>query len=101
MPGNGYALAGELMVEASSRNGTPTNPDVGPRVLDWSALMAIPPEPPPELRRGVPEIGVTVLAGSPKVGKTLWASQTALETGRRALLVIEEGSLAGIAYRLT
>lgn len=69
-------------------------------VLDWEALSAEPLTPPPTIRPGLPEVGVTVLAGSPKVGKTLWASQTALASGRTALLVIEEGNLAGIAYRL-
>ena len=49
---------------------------------------------------GIPEVGVTVLAGAPKVGKTLLAGQRALEAGRPALLIIEEGSLAGISYRL-
>lgn len=69
--------------------------------IPWSELMANPPAVPPQLRPGVPEVGVTVLAGSPKVGKTLWAFQAALELRRPALLVIEEGTLAGIAYRLS
>lgn len=68
--------------------------------LSWDEVLAEPPTPPPMLRRSVPEVGLTVLAGSPKVGKTLWASQTALETGVRTLLVAEEGSLSGISYRL-
>jgi hypothetical protein len=70
------------------------------RALSWDELMAEPADPPPMLAPGIPEVGVTVVAGSPKVGKTLWAGQMALESGRPALLVIEEGSLAGIAYRL-
>jgi hypothetical protein len=40
-------------------------------------------------------------AGPPKVGKTLWIPQTALESGRPCLLVLREGSLAGIVYRLS
>jgi len=62
--------------------------------------MAQPPESPPQLRPGIPLVGVTVLAGPPKVGKTLYASQRALECRKPSLLVIEEGSLNGIAYRL-
>ena len=69
--------------------------------LGWRELMANPPGPPPVLRPGLPEVGVTVLAGSPKVGKTLLACQWALEAGRPVLLVVEEGSLAGVAYRLS
>jgi hypothetical protein len=71
------------------------------RAVPWRELMATAPEPPPVLRPGVPEVGVTVLAGAPKVGKTLIACQWALECGRPALLVIEEGSLAGVTYRLS
>ena len=69
-------------------------------LLSWRDLQAEPQEPPPQLCPGIPLVGVTVLAGAPKVGKTLLASQRALETGRTALLIIEEGSLAGISYRL-
>ena len=68
--------------------------------MSWADVMAQPPDPPPQLRDGIPLVGVTVLAGSPKVGKSLWSSQIALESRRPALLVIEEGSIAGIAYRL-
>ena len=70
-------------------------------VIPWHDLMANPPARPPTLRPGVPAVGVTVLAGSPKVGKTLWAFQAALELRRPVLLVLEEGSLEGIAYRLS
>lgn len=70
------------------------------RGLSWDELMAEPADPPPMVAPGIPQVGVTVVAGSPKVGKTLWASQTALQTGRPSLLIVEEGSLAGIAYRL-
>ena len=78
----------------------PRGVTAGLRALSWDELMAEPPDPPPMIAPGIPEVGVTVIAGSPKVGKTLYASQTALQTGRPALVVVEEGSLAGIAYRL-
>jgi hypothetical protein len=71
----------------------------GLSVLSWSDILAEPPEPPPTVAAGIPKVGVTVMAGSPKVGKTLRASQVALGVGR-STLVIEEGSLAGISYRL-
>lgn len=73
----------------------------GLSILPWRELMANPPAPPPVLRPGLPEVGVTVLAGSPKVGKTLLACQWALELQRPVLLIVEEGSLAGIAFRLS
>lgn len=66
----------------------------------WADLMAEPATQPPVIRPGVPEVGVTVLAGSPKGGKTLWAGQVAIESKRSTLLVIEEGSRSAIAYRL-
>ncbi len=62
--------------------------------------MAQPAEPPPTIRPGVPEVGVAILAGAPKAGKTLWVSQMAIESRRPVLLVIEEGALSAIAYRL-
>ena len=68
--------------------------------MSWADLMATPATPPPVLRPGVPKVGLTVLAGAPKVGKTLRLSQIALESGVPAVLVIEEGSLAGVSYRL-
>ncbi|MDP8905606.1 MAG: AAA family ATPase [Chloroflexota bacterium] len=71
-----------------------------PAVLSWAELMAQPADPPPQLCPGVPKVGVTVIAGAPKVGKTLLLSQRALEVRQPVLLVIEEGSLAGISYRL-
>lgn len=71
-----------------------------PGILTWDQLMAQRAEPPPVVRPGVPKVGVTVVAGSPKVGKTLWVSQIALESRRPTLMVIEEGSLDGIRYRL-
>lgn len=70
-------------------------------VMDWAALTAVQPEPPPTLRPGLAKVGVTLLAGSPKVGKTLLAGQWALETGVRTLMIIEEGGLPGLVYRLT
>jgi hypothetical protein len=74
-------------------------PPGGLAVLSWSDLAALPPDPPPTIAAGIPKVGLTVQAGPPKVGKTLWASQTALEVGR-STMVIEEGSLAGVSYRL-
>jgi hypothetical protein len=47
----------------------------------------------------IPRVGVTVLAGPPKIGKTLYASQVALRAGRCSL-VVEEGTRDGIAFRL-
>lgn len=79
---------------------TPLRAVTGPTVLSWADLMAEPAIPPPVLRPGVPVIGVTVLAGPPKAGKTLLASQWALEAGRRTLLVELEGDLRGLSYRL-
>jgi hypothetical protein len=70
------------------------------RPMSWAQLMAEPPAPPPQLHAGIPPVGLTVLAGPPKVGKTLRASQVALEIRQTALLVIEEGALHGIAFRL-
>lgn len=69
-------------------------------VMSWTDIMAEPDEPPPMLARGVPKVGLTVLAGPPKVGKTLYASQTALTSAKRPLMILEEGSRTGIAYRL-
>lgn len=66
--------------------------------LSWTEIMAEPPEPPPMLANGIPKVGLTVLAGPPKVGKTLYASQNAL--GCRSTIVVEEGSLSGVSYRL-
>lgn len=66
--------------------------------LSWDQVLAEPPEPPPMLATGIPKVGLTVLAGPPKVGKTLYSSQHALAC--RATIVVEEGSLAGVSYRL-
>ncbi len=79
-------------------------------------LVTMSVEPPPMLIEGtIPEVGLTVLAGPPKVGKTLWASQVALVVaaegsqpnflGRSSgsgpvLIIVEEGSIAGISWRL-
>lgn len=81
-------------------NRTLTPAPVSLVVLDWNGIMAEPPIPPPMLFQGVPKCGVTVLAGAPKVGKTMLAMQRALESRVPTLLIIEEGSRAGIAYRL-
>lgn len=74
--------------------------DDGLVVRTWADLMAEPMEPPPVIRPGLPTVGCTVLAGAPKAGKTLWATQTALESRVPFLLIVEEGSLAGVGYRL-
>lgn len=86
--------------EAAPPNWRPRIVPASPGVLSWLDLQAQPPDPPPQIVPGVPKVGVTVLAGSPKVGKSLRMSQWALETGLPALLVMEEGALAGIAYRM-
>lgn len=72
----------------------------GLRSLSWAEIMAEPAEPPPMLAAGIPMVGLTVLAGPPKVGKSLYASQTALELRCGVLYVAEEGSLGGIGWRL-
>jgi hypothetical protein len=67
--------------------------------LSWAELLAQPNEPAPTIAPGIPKVGLAVLAGPPKVGKSLYLTQTALMVGR-SLLIFEEGSLSGIAYRL-
>jgi hypothetical protein len=69
-------------------------------VLSWADIIAEPDAPPATIRAGVPQVGVTVVAGSPKVGKTLWTMQIALESGRPTLIVLEEGDRHGISFRL-
>jgi AAA domain-containing protein len=95
------------------------------QTLSMADLQKAQAEPPPMLGI-IPKVGLTVLAGAPKVGKSLLASQMALTltccswrgvdgssapqflgrdinagpAGARALLVMEEGSIAGITYRL-
>jgi len=71
----------------------------GLTILRWPDILAGPAEPPPQIALGIPKVGLTVLAGPPKIGKTLYASQIGL-TIPRASFVIEEGSLAGIGFRL-
>jgi len=68
--------------------------------MAWAEITAQPDNPPPTLAPGIPQVGLTVLAGPPKVGKSLWLTQTAIAAGGRALVVFEEGSLGGVAYRL-
>jgi hypothetical protein len=75
----------------------PRATDLG--VLSWSDILAGPNEPPPQIATGIPKVGLTVLAGPPKVGKTLYASQIGLEIPG-ASFVIEEGDLAGLSFRL-
>lgn len=69
-------------------------------ILTWAEILADPPEPPAVIRPGVPEVGVTVVAGVPKAGKTIFACQTALESRRSTLLIVEEGTRAGLSFRL-
>ena len=108
----------------------------GLATISFDEIEKARPEPPPMLGI-IPKVGLTVLAGPPKIGKSLLASQMALglsygewagfdgdaaERGEPpastlflghdlkdeysitaqaiALLVMEEGSLAGISYRL-
>lgn len=80
----------------------------------FADLIAGDPAPPPMLVAGLlPLEGSVVLAGPPKVGKSLLLSQVALAVAGRvgavlgrealdgpALLVIEEGSSEGVSYRL-
>jgi hypothetical protein len=94
---NGEALA-EVAVGAGNPR-PPTHRQSTLSVLTWSDMLAEPPEPPPTVADGIPRVGLAVLAGSPKVGKTLRMSQVALEVGR-STMIVEEGSLAGISYRL-
>lgn len=92
-------------------------PSGGLKTFSMAELIAMEPNPPPMLGC-IPEIGLTVLAGSPKVGKTLLASQFALCVGAigpedarpdflgrsvrggPVLVIVEEGSIAGISWRL-
>lgn len=70
------------------------------RVITWPNIMAEPDAPAVMIRPGVPQVGVTVAAGAPKTGKTLLMGQWALESKRTTLMIIEEGSLAALSYRL-
>jgi AAA domain-containing protein len=92
------AWMSDATVSAPARKVLPLRPS-GLTALSWADVMAEPAEPPPMLAPGIPKVGLTVLAGPPKVGKTLYASQTALQAGRTTI-VIEEGSMAGISFRL-
>ena len=86
-----------LMDSAPSRPRPLPRPTIA--ALTWDDLLAEPPEPPPVLEgTPIPKVGVTVLAGPPKVGKSLWSSQHAL--ARRSTIVVEEGSMSGISWRL-
>jgi hypothetical protein len=96
------------------------------RTMGLEELEKAEPNPPPMLGI-IPKVGLTVIAGPPKIGKSLLASQMALCVGEvppdeqnapapmflghdlsqelgdqigAALLVMEEGSLAGISYRI-
>lgn len=87
----------------------------GLKTHSMTELVEMSVEPPPQLVEGVvPEVGSEVLAGPPKVGKTLLASQLALAVASDAeaeflgratckgpvLIVVEEGSIAGLSWRL-
>jgi hypothetical protein len=87
---------GEPVIGARSHS---VHASAGLSALSWTDIMAEPDAPVPTLIPGIPEVGLTVLAGSPKVGKSLYLTQTALTVGR-SLLIFEEGSRPGIAYRL-
>jgi hypothetical protein len=87
-------------VATIARDGALRHENGGPLiVLDWAAILAEPPIPLPMLEgTPIPKVGVTVLAGPPKIGKSIWASQLALV--RHSTIIAEEGSLAAIGYRL-
>jgi hypothetical protein len=87
---------GEPVIGARSHSATTS---AKMTAMSWTDIMAEPDAPVPTLIPGIPKVGLTVLAGSPKVGKSLFLTQTALTVGR-SLLVFEEGSRSGIAYRL-
>lgn len=91
----------------------------GLKTYGLAELLSTSIEPPEMLAVGVPKVGLTVAAGPPKVGKTLFSSQLALGVsgfnrsdepmaeflGHPAatgpvLMILEEGSLAGIAWRI-
>jgi len=95
-------IAESVARAAAQQNGSATPGDaiVTLAALSWADLMAAPSAPAPMLRPGVPTVGVTVIASFPKAGKTLWAGQVALESGRRTLIVVEEGSRDAVSYRL-
>ncbi len=81
-----------------------------------AALLAEPDAPPPMLLAGlIPRVGVTVLAGPPKAGKTIFGMSLALAAADRhasheiigravergpVLYVLEEGSRDGLRFRL-
>jgi hypothetical protein len=84
------------------------------RTVTFAELRDVHHEPPPRAALGVAKVGVTVNAGSPKVGKTTFQLQMAVAVAAPGvstflgapvctgpvLLVIEEGSLDGLAWRL-
>lgn len=92
------AEAADLKI-APKKTSVTTDVYGGLTVLRWADILAGPAEPPPQIALGIPKVGLTVLAGPPKIGKTLYSSQIGLEIPR-ATFVIEEGSLAGIGFRL-
>lgn len=82
--------------------------------VSFAELKTTHHEPPPRAAIGVAKVGVTVNAGAPKVGKTTFSTQMAVAIAAPSvdtflgepvahgpvLLIIEEGSLQGIAWRL-
>lgn len=92
--------AGFLLVDDEPSPSATRTPGAGLSALSWADIMAAPDEPAPMIRPGVPVVGSIVLAGSPKAGKSLLASQWALESHRPCLIVVEEGARERIAYRL-
>jgi hypothetical protein len=84
------------------------------RTVSFAELRTVHHVPPPRAAIGVAKVGVTVNAGSPKVGKTTFQTQMAVHVAAQTidtflgepvatgpvLLVIEEGAIDGIAWRL-
>ena len=92
----------------------PSRRDQPFRTVTFAELRNVHHVPPPRAAIGVAKVGVTVNAGSPKVGKTTFQTQMAVHVAAPSidtflgepvatgpvLLVIEEGSVDGIAWRL-
>lgn len=83
-------------------------------VVTFAELKAMRDEPPQRAAIGVAKVGVTVNAGAPKVGKTTFSTQMAAAVAAPSvetflgepvvhgpvLLILEEGDLQGIRWRL-
>lgn len=100
MPFNDADWPAEVRHNGAAGHAIPAVPTRPSGLMSWKELMAMPPEPPPRIAPGIPQVGVTVIAGEPKVGKTVLLCQRAIETRLPVLLVIEEGDHNGISYRL-